>query len=197
MRRILGMVGIALTVALAGAACSKGSGPEKPAGLPSGLPTDLPSGLASLLPTAVPTLTLHNDKFPCNLATQPEIAALVGSSVAYDSIEPDGQTCVYILAGPGPTHVDIAVLDGADHTQWNGFNKSFPAWKANADMGGKSIAGLGDEAFLTETPGYAGQLDIWRGSKLVRITVDIARRLSDSDVDKLTTLAGTVIGRLP
>jgi hypothetical protein len=182
------MLSLAAAIGLAGTACSS-RGSNNPGGPPS--------GLASILPTGLPTLTLHNDKFPCNLATQPEITALTGTRVAYDEIEPDGQTCVYILGEAGPTHVDIAVLEGEDRTQWQALNQDFPAWTTGADMGGKAVPGLGDEAFVSETPGYAGQLDIWTGTKLVRITVDVAHRLTDADVDKLTALGNTVLGRLP
>jgi hypothetical protein len=186
MRKLRSTFTVALAAAMMVAAmmvagCTKGAGGPGP--------------VTGLQPTGAPATGLHNDAFPCNLASQAEIAAVAGSAVAYDEIEPDGQTCVYSLTDE-PTHVDISVLNDEDKTQWTELMQTFPTWAAGADLGGRAVAGLGDDAYLTETPGYAGQLDVWKADKLLRITVDVAHRLTDADADKLVSLGRTVAGRL-
>jgi len=140
---------------------------------------------------------LHNDKFPC-VASQAEVAGVTGHMVEYDSIEPDGRSCSYMLAYEECAYctLRISVTDDVDKDQWRRENQTFPSWNTGKSMRGREVEGVGDEAFLSQLPGYEGQLDVLKGSRLVRVRVEIRDELGDAGVDRLIAFGKTVAARL-
>jgi len=65
-----------------------------------------------------------------------------------------------------------------------------------SDIGGKPLAGVGEEAYLSWAPGFAGRIDFWKGGKLVRLVDDVPHRLSPDDLRRFVVLARAVAARV-
>jgi hypothetical protein len=142
---------------------------------------------------------LGADTFPCTLATHAEVRTVVDIDVVSHSLEPDGVTCIYHYGAAGaPGTFDIAVTDAtpADRDTMAQVMGAFGQLTAGADMGARKLDDVGDLAFESETPGYSGRVDFFKGGKEVQITCDLPRRLTREELDRLVTFAQTVAGKV-